>query len=419
MKRITRSRAHAVPRGRLGAGTTGGTGRRATDGARRRLRQLLQPDRARPRRRDRVLSRRLGPRSARRARRRERESRAAQHVRLAGCARSAGQSRDAGRWPAASRWSRSRTRAGSRSSGASRTPARSAFVVTVRDLDGTLARLEALGAPVVSRSGEPVTIGAGTRIVIVKDPDGHFVELSQPAELPSTTAPAERERHRRAPAPRRRPTSKPPRASTATSSGSKRARAARRIRQQRGRAGRARFGERPVSRRASRTCRRSGLMYDFVDFKGVERKNVQGRIQDFGSTRVQLRVRDVDAAIAVFERFGGEVVSTGGEAARLAGRQLHVESRDRARPEQFVRRADRGSTSSLTGSRTKGGQRGEARCTADRAPATAFQSMTLPVPTRSWYVISSAGTQWICSSQRCALPEFSRKRLTSLRHGSV
>ena len=47
------------------------------------------------------------------------------------------------------------------------------------------------------------------------------------------------------------------------------------------------------------------------------------------------------------------------------------------------------------------------------------QSMTLPVPTRSWYVISSAGTQWICSSQRCAFAGFSRKRLTSLRHGSV
>ncbi len=47
------------------------------------------------------------------------------------------------------------------------------------------------------------------------------------------------------------------------------------------------------------------------------------------------------------------------------------------------------------------------------------QSMTLPVPTRSWYVISSAGTQWICSSQRRALALFKRKRFTSLRHGSV
>jgi catechol 2,3-dioxygenase-like lactoylglutathione lyase family enzyme len=62
----------------------------------------------------------------------------------------------------------------------------------------------------------------------------------------------------------------------------------------------------------------SGLMYDFVDFKGVERKTASpGRIQDFGSTRVQLRVRDIDAAIAAFERFGGEVVSTGGRPLAL------------------------------------------------------------------------------------------------------
>jgi hypothetical protein len=58
-------------------------------------------------------------------------------------------------------------------------------------------------------------------------------------------------------------------------------------------------------------------MYYFVDFKGTQRRSVQGRIQDFGSTRVQLRVRDLDAAIAAFERFGGEVISTGGRPLAL------------------------------------------------------------------------------------------------------
>ena len=42
-----------------------------------------------------------------------------------------------------------------------------------------------------------------------------------------------------------------------------------------------------------------------------------GRIQDFGSTRVQLRVRNLDAAIAAFERAGGQVVSTGGRPVAL------------------------------------------------------------------------------------------------------
>ena len=183
------------------------------------------------------------------------------------------------------------------------------LVVTVRDLDGTLARLNKLGAPVVSIGGEPVTIGQGTRIVIVKDPDGNFVELSQPAQVPDTA----------------------PRGANVVGV---RVRlgvddvetAARLYQEQLGLQPRAPIGEYGSNeavlhalgltsgeyRVAQQNVPGSGLMYDFVDFTGTERRAVRGRIQDFGSTRVQLRVRDLDAAIAAFERFGGEVISTGG-----------------------------------------------------------------------------------------------------------
>jgi catechol 2,3-dioxygenase-like lactoylglutathione lyase family enzyme len=195
-------------------------------------------------------------------------------------------------------------------------PGAMCLVVTVRDLDGTLARLKSLGAPVVSRGGEPVTIGAGTRIVVVADPDGHFVELSQPAELPATTAPA-----------------------TTNVIGVRLRLAvhdvetAVQLYRELGFEARAPVGEFGNNvavldalglesggqyRVGLQNVPTSGLMYDFVDFKGVERKSVVGRIQDFGSTRVQLRVRDVDAAIAVFERFGGQVVSTGGKPIAVA-----------------------------------------------------------------------------------------------------
>jgi len=194
-------------------------------------------------------------------------------------------------------------------------PGAMCLVVTVRDLDGTLARLKGLGAPVVSRSGAPVTIGAGTRIVVVQDPDGHFVELSQPAELPATTAPA-----------------------TANVVGVRLRlavhdveTAVRLYRDELGLEARAPVGDYGDNaavldalglgvgqyRVGLQSVPGSGLMYDFVDFRGVERKTVPGRIQDFGSTRVQLRVRDIDAAIAAFERFGGEVVSTGGKPLAL------------------------------------------------------------------------------------------------------
>jgi hypothetical protein len=54
----------------------------------------------------------------------------------------------------------------------------------------------------------------------------------------------------------------------------------------------------------------SGIVVQLVQF--AEGGRVAGRIQDAGSTRMQLRVNDIDEAIAAFKRFGGEVVSTGG-----------------------------------------------------------------------------------------------------------
>jgi catechol 2,3-dioxygenase-like lactoylglutathione lyase family enzyme len=194
-------------------------------------------------------------------------------------------------------------------------PGAMCLVVTVRHLDGTLARLQKLGAPVVSRSGGPVTIGGSTRIVVVKDPDGHFVELSQPAELPTTTAPV-----------------------SANVLGVRLrlavddvATAARLYRDELGLEARAPVGDYGDNaavldalglasgqyRVGLQSVPGSGLMYDFVDFRGVERKTVPARIQDYGSTRVQLRVRDIDAAIAAFKRYGGEVVSTGGQPLKM------------------------------------------------------------------------------------------------------
>jgi catechol 2,3-dioxygenase-like lactoylglutathione lyase family enzyme len=166
----------------------------------------------------------------------------------------------------------------------------------------------------VSTGGEPVTIGQGTRIVVVEDPDGHFVELSQPAELPSD-APAGVNvvgvRLRLAV--------------------DDVAAAVRLYRDELGLEARAPVGdygdnpavlaalglERGQYRVGLQNVPGSGLMFDFVDFKGVERRAVRGRIQDYGSTRVQLRVRDLDAAIAAFRRFGGEVVSMGGQPVAL------------------------------------------------------------------------------------------------------
>ena len=61
----------------------------------------------------------------------------------------------------------------------------------------------------------------------------------------------------------------------------------------------------------------TGLMFEVIDYKGIDRRSVRGDLRDPGSTRIQLQVRDVDAAIAAFRKAGATVVSTGGKALDL------------------------------------------------------------------------------------------------------
>jgi catechol 2,3-dioxygenase-like lactoylglutathione lyase family enzyme len=63
----------------------------------------------------------------------------------------------------------------------------------------------------------------------------------------------------------------------------------------------------------------SNLAIEFIQFNGGSRPNA--RIQDPGATRLQLQVRDVDAAVQAVVRAGGHVVSSGGVPVELpAGR---------------------------------------------------------------------------------------------------
>jgi catechol 2,3-dioxygenase-like lactoylglutathione lyase family enzyme len=61
----------------------------------------------------------------------------------------------------------------------------------------------------------------------------------------------------------------------------------------------------------------SNLSIELIEFRGVAREHVQGRIQDPGSTRLQLRVRDLDAAIRAIVDAGGAAVSTRGLPVEL------------------------------------------------------------------------------------------------------
>ena len=191
------------------------------------------------------------------------------------------------------------------------------LIVLVRDLDAALARMKQVGAPVATRGGVPVKVGTGAaRGVVVRDPDGHFVELFQPDPLPDTAA-----------------------ANTANVLGvrvrltvdnvERTMRLYRDVMGLQQNALRDFAKDQPVMnmlglasgeyRLGTTQVPGSGLIVEFIEFKGVDRRSVQAGIQDPGSTRMQLQVRDVDAAIAALKNAGGTVVSTGDTVA-LPGR---------------------------------------------------------------------------------------------------
>ena len=58
-------------------------------------------------------------------------------------------------------------------------PGTAILQLNVRDLDGLLKALKSAGYPAISPDGQPVTIGAGVRFAIVRDPNNLYLELIQ------------------------------------------------------------------------------------------------------------------------------------------------------------------------------------------------------------------------------------------------
>lgn len=193
------------------------------------------------------------------------------------------------------------------------------LIVVVRDVDAVLARVMRLGAPIVTSGGVPVTFGNSPRVraVIVKDPDGHFVQLTQPDPVPPASVPD------------------PPnvigvRVRLTVEDAEKAMQLYWDALGIRGLTPGTFNSDKAVLdllgvkggqyRLSTAQVPTTGLRLDFLDFKGVERRAVRASIQDPGSTRMQLQVRDVDEAVAMLKRDGGAVVSSGGTTVELPGR---------------------------------------------------------------------------------------------------
>jgi predicted enzyme related to lactoylglutathione lyase len=202
-------------------------------------------------------------------------------------------------------------------------PGACTVALAVRDLDVVLARLKRAGAPVVSAGGAPVDdFGSGDtryRAVIVRDPDGHFVEIFKATPQPPTKAPASSnvigggvrivvESLDRTLALYRDQLGWP--FGKATPSDSK--------------AFQDLTGLPAAKSRHSVATAPDGALYELVEFQGVNRTPLGTRVQDPGSTRFQLIVSDLDAALARFKEAGGSVVSAGGRPVVESGMRYAV-----------------------------------------------------------------------------------------------
>ncbi len=183
-------------------------------------------------------------------------------------------------------------------------PGNAAVVFIVRDVDASLARAVAAKAVVATPGGKPIALKEGGRSILIRDIDGRFVELRQPATPPAGTTDildmsltitvknmgetlkfyrdvlgftVEGEAKRVADA--------------AKLTGLAKAEVTRTRIQGPG----------------------SQLWIELDEYKGVDSKPLQLKIQDRGAARLQLRVSDTDVVAAAVKAGGGKIMSTDGK----------------------------------------------------------------------------------------------------------
>jgi catechol 2,3-dioxygenase-like lactoylglutathione lyase family enzyme len=196
------------------------------------------------------------------------------------------------------------------------------LILLVRDVDSLLERLKKEGVPVVTAGGAPVNVGGPdkARAVVIKDPDGFHIALAQLDPLPPTTAPDSSNVIGA-------------RFGLTVSDTDKAMRVYRDV-----------LGFEPASRgfvtdntlnnvfntpnaqvrRTTAQVPGSFLLVEFLEFKNIDRKPINARIQDPGATRLQLRVRDSDKAVRDLKAAGGQVVTVGGNGEPIDMRGLHL-----------------------------------------------------------------------------------------------
>ncbi len=188
-------------------------------------------------------------------------------------------------------------------------PGAAMLILLVRDIDSIFSRLKAAGVAVLTKGGAPMFVGPSktARGVIVQDPDGHPIELAQLEPTPPTAAAADSNvigirlritvRDSDKAASYYRQTlgiEMKPGAFTKDESVM------------------AMMGFPAAGEYRVRTAALPGsLVLELIEFRGVgETKSISSRVQDPGSYRLQLNVRDIDQSLAALKHAGARVIST-------------------------------------------------------------------------------------------------------------
>jgi predicted enzyme related to lactoylglutathione lyase len=191
-------------------------------------------------------------------------------------------------------------------------PGAAVLSLTMDDVDAALETAKKNGAVVVTTGGAPSAWIVGERRgVIVKDPDGYYVELSQASGKATgrgkvvdaafgsvivqdavKAASFYRDQFGFAV----KTSDLPPEFSAHTGT------AATRIRY------------------AAALLQGTNLFWTFVEFNGVDRKSYTPRIPDPGAPAIGLQVRDIDAAIAAVKAAGGSSITAGGSLKLGSGK---------------------------------------------------------------------------------------------------
>jgi predicted enzyme related to lactoylglutathione lyase len=180
------------------------------------------------------------------------------------------------------------------------------LVFLAKNVDAALARAKAAGAEVVTAGGAPVELADGSRSAMIKDIDGRFIELRQPAAPAAADAPALTGM----------------RVSIAVEDLAKTLAVYRDLfgfaveqDENFGADAQLRALTGLTTAQFHRTTVRgpgTSLPIELVQYSGVERKAHAMRIQDRGAARMQVRADDVGMLVDRMKTAGLRVVSVGG-----------------------------------------------------------------------------------------------------------